>query len=334
MLKKIIKRFITKFRTINYCGILPNHISIEITNHCNYKCKMCPSTHQKFNRGVMSFPTVVSITKKINEISGVDYITIGGMGEPTLDENLSEKITYIKENLSRKTPIQLHTNGSSTQKILCKLLPVVDIFSLSLNAAFSDTHKKITGVDSFNHVLNNLNYLINNKQTYKYKIRLTMVKSKFIKKAESKAFNVKFSNLVDYIEIHNEKNWGNWKPLNIKHQYPCKPIWQTLSLNWDGTVRLCTEDYNREYILGDINKDSIEKIFNSPKILEARQNHHNGSFGKSTGICTNCSKTMGDPFWYKTPIRYISNAPLSEIIVIIYDNLSKLMKKNTLLTPP
>ena len=256
------------------------------------------------------------LVERINEIGGVDFITIGGMGEPTLDKKLPQKLEFLKKNLKKNTLIQLHTNGSSSIELLRKLLPNVTTFSVSVNAALSKTHEYLTETKSYSQILKNLSFLAKSKSKHNYKIRLTLVKSKFLQKGEIKLFQRQFNRLADDIVLHDDKNWGSWKHRVIKYQRPCTVIWKTLSVNWDGTVRLCTEDFNRKYSLGDIKKHSIKEIFNSRLIVKARREHRKGLFGNSIKICKECSKTETNIFWAKLPIKHYKHKNFFDIILM------------------
>lgn len=169
--------FMTKFinyRTKYNTDILPNHISIEITNLCNYRCKMCPSSEQKFHRGVMSWKTIKMLVKRINEITGG----------------------------------RLHTNGSLSTKLLKKLLPNITVFSISVNASCPETHEYLTKSKSYGKVLKNINLLVKFKLKYNYKLRLTMVRSDFLKQNETKLFEKRFKKLADAVVVHDDNNSG------------------------------------------------------------------------------------------------------------------------------
>ena len=55
----------------------------------------------------------------------------------------------------------------------------------------------------------------------------------------------------------------NWAQGNeTEHDAPCARLWDSFTVNWDGTVPLCCLDYDNAEIMDDVNKDSVEDILN------------------------------------------------------------------------
>jgi MoaA/NifB/PqqE/SkfB family radical SAM enzyme len=56
----------------------------------------------------------------------------------------------------------------------------------------------------------------------------------------------------------------------LTSKYYCTDPWQSLVVNWDGTVSLCCTDYNK-YQIGDVRNQSILNIWNCQKYIEVRK---------------------------------------------------------------
>lgn len=91
-------------------------------------------------------------------------------------------------------------------------------------------------------------------------------------------------------------------------------------------VRLCTEDFNRKYNIGDIKTDPIKKIFNSKLILKARIEHRKRAFGDVIKICKECSKTQTNSFWKKYPIRHFKHKSLLNFILASILKFRKILR--------
>ena len=124
-----------------------HHRTWEITHSCDLNCIFCysklmpPEKYKCGLRGTLE--------------SGV--IEISQFGEPTLDfEALIRVIEQLKKDNSYR--IDLHTNGTllDADKISQLIGAGVDIILVSLNAATSETYKKITDTDDLDAVLENL----------------------------------------------------------------------------------------------------------------------------------------------------------------------------------
>ena len=95
-LKNKVKHFfykISKSTKVAY----PSTLMIELTNHCNLSCTICPREYQygkDMDKGRMS----IELAKKIidEKIPYLDSIGLTGMGETFMYSNLLEIVNYIK----------------------------------------------------------------------------------------------------------------------------------------------------------------------------------------------------------------------------------------------
>ena len=96
----------------------PHHVHIEITNVCNYTCKMCPRDEflKKEEIRNIDLETFKMICKKCENIS---LFTLAGFGEPLCDPHFSEFV----ELLHRSHPnawIRIITNGFFISEENCR----------------------------------------------------------------------------------------------------------------------------------------------------------------------------------------------------------------------
>ena len=69
----------------------------EVSTVCNYKCIICPQHKLIRKKEIMRLSLFKFLFDKINaETSQYTMITFPGMGEPTLDKTLYDKIAYAK----------------------------------------------------------------------------------------------------------------------------------------------------------------------------------------------------------------------------------------------
>ena len=67
----------------------------------------------------------------------------------------------------------------------------------------------------------------------------------------------------------------------------CPEVFDKLSVDWDGKVTACCGDYDRELIIGDFSKDSLQEIFQGAKIREIREKLSRNDYGKLP-LCKDC----------------------------------------------
>ena len=81
----------------------------------------------------------------------------------------------------------------------------------------------------------------------------------------------------------NRYMYENDKDLKNKSHYSkqyCEFPWLSVSIMADGNVVPCTQISNHELVLGNINKNTLEEIWNGKKYQELRRMHISGNFPK------------------------------------------------------
>ena len=68
----------------------------------------------------------------------------------------------------------------------------------------------------------------------------------------------------------------------------CEYPWTSLTVMADGSVVPCTQDYDCEMALGNVNTDSLESIWNGPKYKEFRHWHISGQFPEGFKCVNRC----------------------------------------------
>ncbi len=72
----------------------------------------------------------------------------------------------------------------------------------------------------------------------------------------------------------------------------CKISWETIVVNWDGTISPCPLDYNESHAVGDVHDDKLIDIWNSELFQKFRQCHldHDFTWIEEQGeLCSACN---------------------------------------------
>ena len=251
------------------------------------------------DHGVMSMELFERIINDAKGLISVEFITHGGMGEPLRDDFLTEKIALEKSVLNAQ--VQVHTNGSlldeeNIRKIFASKL---DVLSISLNAFHAMTHKNTTGLD-YEMVRRNIEAVFSLKEKLKAKtqIRVTMVRIKDMPQKEIDNFQNYWKQFTPHVSVHPMKNWAYFGTNIVKgRKYPCKWVWYMMSINWDGKVNICHEDFDGRIVIGDLAKERIVDVFNCETIQKVRKHFYNTG-EPLLDICKDCSRLQMDKFWW------------------------------------
>lgn len=274
----------------NNIPTFPRYIDIEITNHCNYKCLMCPVGTGSINRnqGFMSDEIYERILNEIKEFkTPLRFIR---WGEPTLNKNFIE---YIKMAKDLGIICHFNTNGSLLTKE--QFNELVDIELDSIKFSFQGVDKKgyteMRNNDYFSELLDKIKILydIRGDKAYPYihaSTTITYETAEQVKKFKAEV--EKFTDLVtvgrtmlSHIDISRIKLEEKDKNMLIKlkneesvvKQHPkcCPEVFDKLSINWDGSVSACCGDYDNKMIIGNIKDNTLLEIWNSNKMNAYRK---------------------------------------------------------------
>ncbi|MDL1955595.1 MAG: radical SAM protein [Candidatus Desulfofervidus auxilii] len=163
---------------------------------CSYDCIYCElgrTTHLSIEPAY--YVTAKEILKELEDFFAenhphIDFITIGGSGEPTLNKHLEEIILSVKA-LS-KVPVAVLTNGSLFwQKDIIKAVSLADVVLPSLDTVSYDTWKRLNRPHPMLKLDKIIEGLKDFRQQYDGKIWLEILFVKGINDNESEIFALK-----------------------------------------------------------------------------------------------------------------------------------------------
>lgn len=292
----------------------PSMVQIEITNACNAQCLMCP--HDKLTRKIGNIDA--DLYKKIIDESAANQFRVNTIlpnhfGEPLLNPRLYDHIKYAREKVP-KSDICIFTNGSLlTEENTIKILDSgLDVINISFDGFSKNTYERIRRNLNFDEVNTNLTRLLALKKKMKKKtprIDLSYVEIEENKR-ETEEFIKKWKSLVDKIHIGVFCNWGGMvngqvvakgekvTAFNPKRS-PCTRLWSHLLIFRNGDVPLCCQDFNGEYLLGNVATSSIREIWNGEVLNRYRDLHIKGKFNEIP-ICKACNfwRQQSEPIWW------------------------------------
>lgn len=263
---------------------VPLNIDLELTSHCNLKCGFCPHSSGFSDKGNMHIDLARSIIKQAGMMK-VPAMKFNLRGEPTLYSELPELIKLAKDEGILETII--NTNGNCKKEILHKCIDSgIDLIIFSVDAYYEDTYKSIRG--------GNFYLLEENIISCKSRIYISKSKTKlrvqFVDTSTNKSEVSQFLNYYkDYLDIETriskctDRGGAKCDLTNFKTPYNrkfCGQPNQRLAVLYDGDVIGCCSDWNKSYVVGNANKESIFQIWHGEKINKLRNdlkkgNHNN-----------------------------------------------------------
>lgn len=295
---------------LNNLPNLPIYIDVELTNYCNYKCLMCPvgTGIMKREQGFMSYVTYENILRNI-EGKNI-HLRFIRWGEPTLHKNY---IDFIE--MAKKIGIKIHLNTNGTLLDEFQMKKLIDINLDSIKFSFQGvdrkSYKEMRNNDYFDELIEKIKMLYRlrgNKEKPYIHVSTTITYETKEQVNSFKKLIEPFCDLVtvgrtilEHIDLDkitlNEKDKVTLIELKSKESVVkkyidcCPEVYDKLSINWNGDVTACCSDYDNFMIIGNINTESIEKIWNSPKLNKIRQILADKEYYK-LNLCKTCYDCM------------------------------------------
>lgn len=191
----------------------PYRIGIELTNKCNINCIHCIKK-SSYKLGEMKFEDFKTI---FAEFPYAISVSLNGVGEPLLHPQFFDVVRHIK-SVRPHLITTIFSNGILINESMCYefIKSGLSKIHISLDAASSETYKKVRGVDKFEHILSNIRMLVELKR--KLNSKTPLIGINFLLMKENEGELVRFIGLakelgVDYIcEIDTFLfNFGDWK---------------------------------------------------------------------------------------------------------------------------
>jgi len=307
----IKKPIINIISSIPFYHKYPKVIDIELTNACNLKCPLCPTTNlMKRKIGFISLENFKKIVDQLPK--QVKTITLGYAGEMTLNQEFPKMISYARK---KGFNVDLFTNGTCKRtKEIIESKPTNILYAM--DGASKETQESYRIGSKFEEVLENLKNLVKIKKEFGYtepKIILQFIVMKnnqhelkeIIKLAKEigvdqldlkpvslyeDMFNKDKKELFDsYLPQNTDiTRYKIEKKLKINKPIICPAVFSSL-IYYNGDVSICCYDYDGIHKLGNVFEEDFKTIWKSKKYKNIRKM----IIKKDLTLCKKCTMGIG-----------------------------------------
>jgi len=288
----------------------PFLLYVDPSSACNFRCQFCPTGHKdiikdsEYRRGLMDFKVFKKFILDLGQFDQpIKVLRMNKIGEPLLNKNLSKMIAFAK-NSGYIEYIDLATNGSlfSHDSLIQLISSGLDRLNISVEGVNREQYLEHAKVDfDFAKFVENVHWLYRNKQNCEITVKIP---GNYLSNKQKEEFLNTFGDYCDRIFIEGlspiwplfdieERAGINLKENEGQYQQPleqkdvCTYIFYAMAINSDGTVSACCPDWDQKLIVGDVKKESLQKIWNSERMNALRYQHLKG--GRCDNIvCSNC----------------------------------------------
>jgi radical SAM protein with 4Fe4S-binding SPASM domain len=279
--------------------------NLELTNACPMKCIMCARTY-KMTRP-QGFMDMKLFKKIIDEVSGLnapfireDDFWLHHFGESLLHPDFDKMISYCNE---KGVKAGLSVNPMVMEENIAKRLIDArpNLLFLALDGHDDESFYKIRGVpNAYEKSKENiLNFLKLKKEAHnKIKTVISMIDFPENRDSINKVRGYwKRMEGVDDVLLKPFTDWNGEvekinslvdstdkkRPCRVK----CRSPWIRMSIAWDGDVLPCCYDYDKKYVLGNVNDNSLLEIWNGERMQQLRREFISGNV--KNPLCRKCS---------------------------------------------
>ena len=230
---------------------LPSEIEISESGMCNRKCSFCPRSDPDYDHVNQFIKNSLykKLCKELKELKYSGLIIFSGFVEPLLDKNIYNLIKMTKKFLP-KSRVEIITNGDVLNiKRLKKLYDYgLDRMQVSLydgeeqHLKFIELGKKLA--------LKNDQYVL---------------RARYL--PEEKDFGITLTNRGGMLSNAEYKIPPRKEPLKKVCYYPSYKFF----LDYNGDVLMCSHDWGKKNIIGNLNKEKFLDIWLSENFNKARK---------------------------------------------------------------
>lgn len=277
----------------------PTIIDVELTNACNFSCLFCPTGNKAMRRrtGVMAEETMWRIVADASMHVADDHpiaLRLIGWGEPLMHDGLVDMIWHAKRN---GLLVHLNTNGSLLDEVggywARDLIGAgLDSIKFSFQGVSRQSYREARNIDYYDQLLEKVKEFYAARGDRSLPWIAVSTSTTYETPEDMAAFVSLFSPHVDELSI-GKTIFGFFDAeamrlrsaeermtfdrlvaagtVDLVHPDPCKEVYNKLAVSWDGTVRVCCNDFDGVTDLGNVNEASLSKAWMHPTMQEYRE---------------------------------------------------------------
>lgn len=281
-------------------GAFPFRFTAEVTNHCNLKCTMCPRETSGRGYGHMEFDLFANLVRQTAERDVLFYPQ--GLGESFLHPRYLEMVQLIHD-AGVRYPIVI-TNGTHLDEAGCQALidARTSYVIVSIDGSDREVFEALRVRAKYEQVVENTQRLLRMRDEQGAEcptLILSLVGFDEVQ-ASQEDFEARWRPRLrenDEIFTCSPVTWAGSMPHlaprptappeDFATRPPCRMLYKTLSVYYDGRTTPCCYDHACRLEVGNANETSIEEIWHGAALQRVRRRHEEGR-SNELDLCRGC----------------------------------------------
>ncbi len=250
-------------------------VNLELTNHCNLRCTICPvNTTMRRAKGYMD-PDL--FRRVIDDNPQLDFVLAFQWGEPLLHPHFFELVRYAAD---RGVRTMITSNGTHlTPENRTKLLECgLERLTFSVDGDHA-THMAIRNYD-LDVLRRDVESLVRERDACGAPLKIDV--SMVVDGATESALDTYFADwkgLADRVQAIP-------RMVAERRTTPCRELWRgTLVVLWDGRVTTCCVDSEGLLTVGDANSERLSDVWNGEGMRAIRRRHREMALPSLCSMC-------------------------------------------------
>lgn len=297
----------------------PQMLHAVITNVCNLECIHCAYKVVKRRSDYKpSFLEWDIFTRVADEVASHKdaILRFTCDGEPLLHPRILDMVEYAKNHNLR--PVTINTNGLLLdRRMIDNLLDrEIDVIEVSINAHSKEGYYKLRKSNDYDEIVARTHYLIkarDSRPNCATKVMVSIINQREVE-SEVADFIKYWTPLVDKVIIRTYTSYRGMVDKTKElfdeeaERYPCFVLWRRITLNSEGKLRFCFNDWCNQSVMVDL-KDgiSIEEVWRGKEYQRLRQLHLERRF-REIPYCADCTT------WYLLKWDYDYGQAIKEVM--------------------
>ncbi|HSR66671.1 MAG TPA: radical SAM protein [Acidobacteriota bacterium] len=269
----------------------PMTLIVENTGKCNLKCPMCPRELGEYENIDFDFDL---FKRLIDEVSGrTELVFPWGGGEPLMSPDLFKMVRYCKDQ-GIYTVVSTNATLLNEERSRRLIEAGLDNLIIAFDGTTKEVYEKYRKNAIFEKVIANIHRFLEIKKEMESDVFVVMQMVRLPDNAHQTRDFYKMWDLegIDEIRIKEDEIVIEEVALEERIQHdrrrnPCYQLWQgPPTVKYDGDFFPCCHMWRSEPF-GNVKNQSIQELWNSPKMQRIRQAHLDGDL-RDYPDCANC----------------------------------------------
>jgi MoaA/NifB/PqqE/SkfB family radical SAM enzyme len=273
-------------------------VSLETMTRCNQKCFFCPVSVAPREDETMSPELFARIVAQLTPFRDtIEGVFLQSYNEPTLDRRFVEN---IKALFAAGLPVAVLSNGSGlTPAKVDGILAAGSLRYLCINLSTLDReqYQRDRGEDHLDVVLRNLDYV--KDKPFAQQMRIVVLgEMTDAHRADFEAIKERFAGSRFEVEMHHATDRAGWLEVGMKALVPKKNLagcdligsrpLQHLHITPSGACIICCQDYDENYVVGNLATHSVVEVLESDEMAKIRRWAYGVEEAPDDFICRTC----------------------------------------------